>query len=127
MRKTTLATIGLFTALYSSAVGSVELLVTCKDGNKQFMGIVSTGYDGYQDLFGEHVKIRLSNNYLIGDIKTSSGDQRFYISLKTNAFSQKNGEIDPYKICGVKKLGINQTPSGDPDIFKFDRNDPQWW
>jgi len=127
VRKTTLTAIGLFTALYSTAVGSAELLVTCKDGNKQFMGIVSTGYDGYQDLFGEHVKIRLSNDYLIGDLKTSSGDQRFYISLKTNAFSQKNGEIDPYKICGVKRLGINQKPSGDPDIFKFDRNDPLWW
>jgi hypothetical protein len=64
---------------------------------------------------------------LIGDLNTSSGDQRFYISLKTNAFSQKDGEIDPYKICGVKRLGINQRPSGDQDIFKFDRNDPLWW
>ena len=102
MRKPNLITLVLLLALYSTPVSSVELLVTCKDGNKQYMGIVSTALDGYQDLFGEHVKIRLSNDYLIGDLKTSAGDQRFYISLKTNAFSQKDGEIDPYKICGVK-------------------------
>lgn len=127
MRKSNLNTLILLMALYSTPVGSVELLVTCKDGNKQYMGIVSTGFEGYQDLFGEHVKIRLSNDYLIGDLKTSSGDQRFYISLKTNAFSQRNGEIDPYKICGVKRLGVSQPPSGDPNVFKFDRNDPLWW
>ena len=127
MRKSSLNTLVLLMALYSTPVSSVELLVTCKDGNKQYMGIVSTGFEGYQDLFGEQVKIRLSSDYLIGDLKAPSGDQRFYISLKTNAFSQKNGEIDPYKICGVKRLGSTSRPSGDPDIFKFDRNDPLWW
>jgi len=106
-----------------------ELLVSCKNGNRQHMGIVDTNVSGYQDLFGEKVKIKLSNDYLTGYVKTEHGDKQFFISLKTNAFSQNNGEIDPYIICGVKKLGIADKAQdfGDPNVFKYDRNDPPWW
>lgn len=112
------------------------LLVTCKNGTRQHMGVVDTNQSSYQNLFGQKVKLEVRGGFLIGNVKVDRGeDTQFLISLKSGAFSQNDGEIDPYIVCAFKDI-TDQEPGNpnktfekeirDPHIYEWNPKLPPW-
>ena len=115
---------------------AATLLVTCKNGTRQHMGVVDTNQSSYQNLFGQQVKLEVRGGFLIGNVKVNRGeDTQFLISLKSGAFSQNDGEIDPYIVCAFKDI-TDQQPGNpnktfekeirDPHIYEWNPKLPSW-
>ena len=122
MRTLTISFYALSLALLGYSAHADVLLISCKNGNRQHMGIVDTELTGYQELFGHMVKVQLKGGYLVGDVRMrQEDDKKFLISLKSGAFSQNDGEIDPYIICGSKTISEDQP---NDNTFREEIRDP---